>query len=142
MNMSEDKKKVSRREFVRSATAAGVAGSVASFAGAGALPAQAPQNAAAVPAKWDLEADVVVIGAGATGLPAAIRARDHGASVLVVEANYEIGGHGILNGGQVPLGGGTSAQKKYNVVDSPDILFKDLTDWSVLETNGMPDYRF
>ena len=28
-----------------------------------------------VPASWDLQADVVVIGAGATGLPAAIKAR-------------------------------------------------------------------
>jgi ribulose 1,5-bisphosphate synthetase/thiazole synthase len=40
-----------------------------------------------MPASWDLEADVVIIGAGATGLPAAIKARDEGASVLVVEAN-------------------------------------------------------
>jgi hypothetical protein len=83
----------------------------------------------------------VVLGAGASGLPAAIRAADHGASVIVVEANYDIGGHGIINGGQVPLGGGTSAQKKHGIVDSPDILFKDLTDWSVVETNGMPEYR-
>ena len=52
-----------------------------------------------VPASWDLEADVVVIGAGATGLPAAIKAADAGASVLVVEANYDIGGHAILSGG-------------------------------------------
>ena len=59
--------------------------------------------------KWDLEADVVVIGSGATGLPAAIRSRDQGASVIVVEANYDIGGHAILNGGNVPLGGGTFA---------------------------------
>ena len=62
------------------------------------------------PAKWDLEADVVVIGSGACGLPAAIRAIDHGASVIVVEANYDIGGHGIING-EVPLGGDFSAQK-------------------------------
>jgi hypothetical protein len=27
-------------------------------------------------------------------------------------------------------------------VDSPDILFKDLTDWSVVEPNGAADYRF
>ena len=54
------------------------------------------------PDSWDL-ADVVVIGAGATGLPAAIAARDAGASVLVVEANYDIGGHAILSGGNVPL---------------------------------------
>ena len=52
-----------------------------------------------MPESWDLEADVVVIGAGATGLPAAIAAIDAGASVLVVEANYDIGGHAILSGG-------------------------------------------
>jgi len=83
-----------------------------------------------------------MIGSGACGLPAAIRAADQGASVIVVEANYDIGGHGILNGGNVPLGGGTSAQKKYGIADSPDILFRDLTDWSVVETNGMPEYRY
>ncbi|HWP84680.1 MAG TPA: FAD-binding protein [Terriglobia bacterium] len=128
---------VSRREFVRTA------GAAAAGAALPALSLQAQQTAPAeIPAQWDLEADVVVIGSGATGLPAAIRARDGGASVIVVEANYEIGGHGILNGGQVPLGGGTKHQKKYGVHDTPDILFKDLTDWSVVETNGMPDYRY
>lgn len=136
-------RRITRRAFV------GRAGlGAAAFAGAGALgnpaEAQAQRTTAgsAVPAKWDLEADVVVIGSGACGLPAAIRAADHGASVIVVEANYDIGGHGILNGGQVPLGGGTSAQKKHGIVDSPDILFRDLTDWSIVETNGMPEYRY
>ena len=32
-----------------------------------------------VPSRWDLEADVVVVGAGAAGLPAAIKAADAGA---------------------------------------------------------------
>lgn len=95
-----------------------------------------------LPAKWDLEADVVVIGAGAVGLPAAIGARDAGLSVLVVDTNYDIGGHAITSGGNVPLGGGTSFQKKYGIKDDPDTLFKDLTDWSVVETGGMPDYRY
>src|SRR5262245_50968782 len=84
-----------------------------------------------VPAGWDFEADVVVIGAGATGLPAAIKARDEGASVILVEANFDIGGHAILSGGNVPLGGGTSAQRKFGIEDSPDAVFADLTDWSI-----------
>ena len=54
---------------------------------------------------WDYEADVVVIGAGAAGLPAAIKAADGGATVIVVEANYDVGGHAIVSGGNVPLGG-------------------------------------
>ena len=33
-------------------------------------------------AEWDREADIVVIGAGATGLPAAIVAREAGAAVI------------------------------------------------------------
>ncbi len=94
------------------------------------------------PERWDLEADVIVIGSGATGLPAAIRARDMGASVIVVEANYDVGGHALVCGGNVALGGGTSQQKKYGIDDSPDILFRDLTDWSVVEINGMPEYRY
>lgn len=95
-----------------------------------------------VPASWDLEADVVIIGAGASGLPAAIKAADAGVSVIVVEANYDVGGHAILSGGNVPLGGGTSAQRKYGIADSPDTVFTDLTDWSIVQPNGWPDYRY
>src|ERR1700728_2534616 len=92
--------------------------------------------------KWDREADVVVIGSGATGLPAAIVAREAGASVIVVEAENHVGGHAITSGGNLPLGGGTSYQKKYGVEDSADLFFQDLTDWSVVETNGFPPYRY
>ena len=72
---------------------------------------------------WHSEADVVVIGSGATGMPAAIVAREAGASVILVEAEPHIGGHAIVSGGNVPLGGGTSAQKKHGIEDSPDLLF-------------------
>jgi hypothetical protein len=138
---NKSRKGISRRDFF------GRAGlGTAAFAGAGTIAGDdvraQQRTASAMPTRWDLEADVVVIGSGACGLPAAIRAADQGASVIIVEANYDIGGHGIINGGQVPLGGGTSAQKKHGIVDSPDILFKDLTDWSVVETNGMPEYRY
>ena len=92
--------------------------------------------------KWHSEADVVVIGSGATGLPAAIAAREAGNSVILVEAQPHMGGHAITSGGNVPLGGGTSAQKKYGIADSPDLVFQDLTDWSVVQPNGAPDYRY
>ena len=46
----------------------------------------------------------------------------------MVEANYDIGGHAILSGGNVPLGGDTGAQRKYSIKDSPDLVFADLTD--------------
>ena len=94
------------------------------------------------PSDWDREADVVVVGSGATGLPAAIVAREAGASVIIVEAENRIGGHAITSGGNLPLGGGTSYQKKYGIEDSPELFFQDLTDWSVVETNGFPPYRY
>ena len=91
---------------------------------------------------WDLTADVVVIGSGAAGMAAANKAADGGASVIVVEANYDVGGHAIISGGNVPLGGGTSAQKKYGIEDSADLVFSDLTDWTIVQNNGWPDYRY
>ncbi len=144
---SEPQKGMSRRDFVKL-----VGTGVAVAAGAGALqpltgqaktatPVSATGPDTVLPPKWDYEADIVVIGAGAVGLPAAIRAADAGASVLVIDANYDIGGHAIVSGGNVPLGGGHSFQKKYKIQDSPDILFSDLTDWSVVEVSGMPEYR-
>jgi ribulose 1,5-bisphosphate synthetase/thiazole synthase len=47
------------------------------------------------PVDWDREADVVAIGAGATGLPAAIVACEAGCSVILVEAENDVGGHAI-----------------------------------------------
>jgi len=92
--------------------------------------------------KWDRETDVVVIGTGATGFPAAIVAREAGASVIMIEAENHVGGHAITSGGNLPLGGGTSYQKKHSIADSPDLFFNDLTDWSVVEPNGFPPYRY
>jgi succinate dehydrogenase/fumarate reductase flavoprotein subunit len=91
---------------------------------------------------WDREADVVVIGSGATGMPAAIVAREAGSSVILVEAEPHIGGHAITSGGNVPLGGGTSTQRRYGIHDTPDLVFQDHTDWSVVQPNGFPDYRY
>lgn len=149
--MREEKQEsngISRRTFVK-----GVGIGAAAIAGAAALQPLAAQGAkeftaatvpesSKLPMVWDLEADVVVIGAGAVGLPAAIRARDAGASVIVVDTNYDIGGHAIISEGNCPMGGGTSFQKKYGIKDDPETYFKDLTDWSVVEVGGMPEYRY
>ena len=97
---------------------------------------------AKVPSKWDFKADVIVVGAGAAGIPAAIRAVEQGLSVLVVDANYDIGGHAIISQGNTLLGGGNAMQQKYGIKDSPETIFKDLTDWSVTLPNGFADYRF
>jgi succinate dehydrogenase/fumarate reductase flavoprotein subunit len=126
--------KISRRDWVKSAGAAGVA----AVLGAGGARAGTPRP----PRRWDRETDVVVIGAGATGFPAAIVAREAGAEVLLLEAESHVGGHAIVSGGNLPLGGGNSAQRKHGVEDSADLVFRDLPDWSVVQPNGFPDYRY
>ena len=68
-----------------------------------------------MPKKWNYEADVVIIGAGAVGLPAAIGARDAGLSVLVVDANYDIGGTTLKIWGKQTSGGGTFFSKKHSI---------------------------
>jgi succinate dehydrogenase/fumarate reductase flavoprotein subunit len=84
----------------------------------------------------------VVVGSGAAGLPAAIIAKENGASAIIVETNDDIGGHAAVSTGNIPLGGGTAAQKAAGIVDSPDIIFRDLCDWSVVGGNGAAEYRY
>src|ERR1700676_3644575 len=116
-----------RRGFIQKA-AAGLGAAALSSIGA------KETDAAKLERRWDLTADVVGVGSGAAGLPASIAAAEQGASVIVVEQNYDIGGHAIESGGNIALGGGTSLQKKYGIDDSPDRLFEDLVNWH--------DYRF
>jgi len=103
--------------------------------GATALVGVATQDEASAQrvAKWDRTADVVIAGAGASGLCAAIMARDQGASVIVIEQNHDIGGHAMVSGGRIPLGGGTRLQKKFGIVDSADQVYLDHTDFHNLE---------
>src|SRR2546427_2441286 len=114
---------VSRRKFIKDGAALGVGVTALTGVGTSEINA-APQSRI----RWDHAADVVIVGAGASGLPAAIIARDQGASVIVVEENHDIGGHAILSGGNVPLGGGTSIQKKYGIEDSADRVYLDHTN--------------
>jgi urocanate reductase len=113
--MSAPRQSVSRRAFL-SKGAAGVG--VAALAGVHSSEAEAET-------RWDLSADVVVIGAGVAGLPAAITARDLGASVIIVDENFDIGGRGMLSGGRVHLGGGHALQQKAGIKDTADQIFKD-----------------
>ncbi|HEY6257643.1 MAG TPA: FAD-dependent oxidoreductase [Xanthobacteraceae bacterium] len=115
-NQSKDAARaVSRRAFL-SKGAAGVG--TAALVGVSA-------NEAKAQIKWDLSADVVVIGAGVSGLAAAITARDSGASVISVDENFDIGGRGMLSGGRVHLGGGHALQQKFGIKDTADQVFKD-----------------
>jgi hypothetical protein len=143
---------ISRRNFV--------AAGAASVGTAALLPSDDAQ--AQRRRDWDYEADVVVVGSGAAGLTAAIRARDLGASVLVVEASHDVGGRMLNSGSFVSLGGGDAIQLRdmrgerdpegrirvdpleppEALDDNVELLFRDLTDWSIVDRRGHSPYRF
>src|SRR6185503_14393773 len=149
-------KAVSRRDFVRSGVAAGAGAAVLS----GCTPTQS-SSSAAQDIEWNYEADVVVLGSGCVGLHAAVRARDLGASVIVLEQNFDVGGKLVHSGGWTSLGGGDAIQerdrtgadpdglgltasllKPEDLTDDPDRLFRDMTDWSVVDATGVARYRY
>lgn len=72
-----------------------------------------------LPAKWDLEADVVSVGSGGGGLTAAITAHDHGASALVLERSDQIGGITAYSMGEVWIPG-NHLQLALGQSDSPE----------------------
>ena len=74
---------------------------------------------------WDLEVDVLVVGAGACGLAAAIAAHDAGAQVAILEKRERPGGNSSLSTGSVP-GAGSRFQREAGIVDSPDVMLADL----------------
>jgi succinate dehydrogenase/fumarate reductase flavoprotein subunit len=107
---------IDRRGFLTTGAAASAAALTA-----------APNARAADAINWDREVDVLVIGAGAGGLVAAIAAREKGASVLIVEKNFDIGGRAMMSFGGLYIGGGNRIQKAIGMQDSPDLVFED---WS------------
>jgi len=97
-------KSFSRRTFLKGA-AAGVAGVAAmGLAGAPVLAEEAES--------WDLETDVLVVGAGGAGVSAAAEAALAGARVLVLEKAGLIGGTTNFSGG-VMQAAGTKYQKEF-----------------------------
>lgn len=69
--------------------------------------------------------DVLVIGAGACGLCAAIAAHDQGLSVGIVEKMERPGGNSALSTGSVPAAG-SRFQREAGIEDDPETYFRDL----------------
>lgn len=84
------------------------------------------------PARWDVTADVVVVGAGNAGLPAAIEARNAGARVLIVEANAFMGGLMRGSGGFMAFCD-THVQRRAGV--------EDHVQWGIDDEMRMSDFR-
>lgn len=68
---------------------------------------------------------VVVIGAGATGLCAALAATDAGVEVLVIERDDTPLGSTAMSTGLIPAAG-TPEQAEQGIVDSPEIFAQDI----------------
>jgi len=150
---------MNRRDFFKAGAAAGVG--AAALAAPVAAPA-AGHEAGPGGITWDYEVDVLICGGGCAGITAAIRARDAGASVLVVDANYDLGGRMLHSGSFLSLGGGDVIQKRdmageadaegYITVppvedpaeldDNVDLLFTDVTDWSIVDPKAQSPYRY
>jgi 3-oxosteroid 1-dehydrogenase len=83
-----------------------------------------------IPAKWDLEADVVSVGSGGGGLSAAITAHDHGSSALVLERSTQVGGVTAYSMGEVWVPGNHLASA-LGIEDSPESGYRYIRSLSL-----------
>jgi succinate dehydrogenase/fumarate reductase flavoprotein subunit len=72
--------------------------------------------------------DLIVVGAGISGLCAALEGARAGLKVTVVELNSVPGGHAVISSGGVSLIG-TPLQESNKIVDSPEIAERDFLNW-------------
>lgn len=107
-----------RRDFVR-VSVLGV-GAAALFSGLDPAAVMAK-----VPKKWDMETDILAVGAGGAGLSAAATAAQGGRKVLVLEKMPAMGGSSLICGGALAFAG-TDMQQKEGIKDSNELLYKDM----------------
>lgn len=83
---------------------------------------------------YEFSVPLVVIGAGACGLSAALAAAQSGTQVLVLERDEAPSGSTSLSAGLIP-GAGTSFQADKNVTDDAEIFFQDIMNKSKGKTD-------
>ncbi|WP_425405404.1 FAD-dependent oxidoreductase [Hwanghaeella sp.] len=76
-------------------------------------------------ATFAVAAPVVIIGAGACGLTAALTVREAGLDVLVLERDASPSGSTALSSGMIPAAG-TVRQQQAGVSDTPDLMAQDI----------------
>jgi len=81
----------------------------------------AKSQTASKPAIWDL----IVVGGGNAGMPAALFAARRGARVLMIEASGQLGGTLLISSGQMAAAG-TKIQKSKGIVDTPQQHYDDI----------------
>lgn len=84
------------------------------------------KSAAALPVK-DVSSDILVIGAGNSGITAAVKAAESGAKVILIEKRPAAGGVSALNhGGLAATGTRYQREEMKETHDSPELLYKDM----------------
>ncbi|WP_139653760.1 FAD-dependent oxidoreductase [Raoultibacter phocaeensis] len=86
------------------------------------------------PELWDIETDVIVVGTGDAGAPAAIRAVDAGAEVVMIDKGEFFGGCSVLGGGNCQLAC-TSVQERLGIEDKPEWAFEDQMEFGLHRSN-------
>lgn len=76
-------------------------------------------------AEFSVAAPVVIVGAGACGLTAALTLREAGVDVLVLERDGSPSGSTSLSSGMIPAAG-TRRQKEAGVSDTPELMVADI----------------
>ncbi|MEZ6032225.1 MAG: FAD-dependent oxidoreductase [Planctomycetaceae bacterium] len=74
------------------------------------------------------DADVIVVGAGISGLATALDLGRGGAKVMVVDMASVFGGHAVMSQGSTSIVG-TPAQEAAGIHDSPDLAYQDFHTW-------------
>ena len=68
--------------------------------------------------------DILIVGAGTTGMPAAIKASERGAKILVIDVADQVGGTLHLSAGSFS-GAGSKLQKSKGIEDTPEKHFQE-----------------
>lgn len=95
-----------------------------------------PENT--VKSEKELTTDVVVVGAGGTGLAAAISAHQNGAEVIIIEKKAAVGGSTALSGGGISATG-TKFQKELGINDSKASW---MNLWKERQATSNPDGKY
>ncbi len=72
--------------------------------------------------------DVVIVGAGISGLASALELGRGGATVTVIDMSSVFGGHAVMSQGSLSIAG-SPVQERDGLKDSPDIAYKDFLEW-------------